>query len=171
MYIFSHSLNQVDVMCLLDILLSPKIPYWEEILLVHPTPRAKNLCHVCPPYLPTCGISLPLQVNFSCAIFKIFKILLFVPLFLSPWGSSKKLVITCDRQGHFPPFTWWAWNSCTFKFAESWPRVPSPQNINSTFINISFTHCTWEISQTLASDKQRRKRNVLVPLWEPLSQV
>ena len=96
MYICSHSLNQVDVMCLLDILLSPKIPYWEGILLVHPTPWAKYLCHLCPPYLPTCGISLPLQVKFSCAIFKTLKILLFVPPFLSSWGSSRKLDITWD---------------------------------------------------------------------------
>ena len=35
-----------------------------------------NLCQMCPPYLPICGLSQPLQVNFSCATFKTFKKLL-----------------------------------------------------------------------------------------------
>ena len=47
---------------------------------------------------------LPFQVNLSCAIFKKFKILLYVPLFLSSWGSSRELYITCGKQGHFLPF-------------------------------------------------------------------
>ena len=65
---------------------------------------SQNPCHLCPPYLPIYGIFLQLQIIFSCATFKIFKILLFVSLFLISWGSSRELVITCDKQGHFPPF-------------------------------------------------------------------
>ena len=128
MYICSHSLNQDYVMCLLDILLSQKKPYWEGILLVYPNLWAKYLCHVCPPYLPTCGISLPLQVKFSCAIFKTFKILLFVPLFLSSWGSSRKLDITCDKQGHFPPLTRCWWFTSSLEFTREWLK----KNINIT---------------------------------------
>ena len=136
MYICSHSLNQVDVMCL------------------HPTPWAKYLCHLCPPYLPTCGISLPLQVNLSCDTFKTFKIFLFVSLFLSSWD------ITCDKQGHFPPFTrcWWFTSS-----------VESTQE--SLKQNINITHHSPPHNENLRNQlkhwlvvKQRRKRNVLVPL-------
>ena len=46
--------------------------YWAGMLLVHPTPKSQT-CHLCPPYLPICGISPPLQVNLSCATFKTFK--------------------------------------------------------------------------------------------------
>ena len=139
MYICSHSLNQVDVMCLYDILLSPNISYWEGILFVHPNPWAKYLCHLCPPYLPKCGICLPLKVKFSCATFKLSKYSFFVSLFLAHGEVVRKLVISCVKQGYFPPFTWWAWITCSLKFDESWPRVPSPQNINSTSL-ISPSH-------------------------------
>ena len=37
---------------------------------------SQNPCHLCPPYLPICGIFLPLQVNLSCATFKLFKIVI-----------------------------------------------------------------------------------------------
>ena len=32
---------------------------------------------MCPPYIPICGISPPLQVNFSCVTFKPLKLLIF----------------------------------------------------------------------------------------------
>ena len=37
-----------------------------------------NLCHLCPPYLPTTWYFLPFQVNTSCATFKLFKLLLLI---------------------------------------------------------------------------------------------
>src|SRR4051794_33367697 len=43
-------------------------------------PRKAKFFHQRPPYLPICGISLPLLVICSCATFKTFKILSLVPL-------------------------------------------------------------------------------------------
>ena len=140
-------------MCLLDTLISLKIPYWEGIFLAHLNPWAKYLCHLYPPYLPTCGISLPLQVNFSSAIFKIFKILLFVPLFLSSWGSSKKFVITCDRQGHFPPF-----HPVLMVYVLTWinPRAAKAKYK----YNLPFSSAQWKSekwAQTLVSGETKQK--------------
>ena len=55
--------------------------------------------HRCPPYLPICGISLPLQVNFSCAIFKTFKIIKHgLSSCFSSWGSSLEFIMSHVKQ-------------------------------------------------------------------------
>ena len=64
----------------------------------------------------------------SCTTFKNFKILQFVSLFLSSWGSSRKARYNLCQARSFPPFTRWGWITCSLKFVESWLN----QNINIT---------------------------------------
>ena len=129
------------------------------MLLVHQNPEPKSMPSVStiPTYM---WYFLPRQVNLLCATFKIFKIPLFMSLFLSSWGSSRELVITCDKQGHSPLFTrcWWFTSSLELT------RERLKQNIN-------ITHHSPPHNENLRNQpnhwlvvKQRRKRNVLVSL-------
>ena len=62
-----------------------------------------KLCQMCPPYLPICGISPPLQVNFLCATFKPSKLLnLFcVPILAHEEVLSALLFIHALMASHF----------------------------------------------------------------------
>ena len=115
---------------------------------------------ICPPYLPICGIFLPLQVFFSCATFKIFKILLFVSLFLSSWGSSRELDITCDKQGHFLPFTrcWWITSSTESTREQLKQHIKITHHSPPRNANLRNQLKHWTVV------KPRRKRSVLAPL-------
>jgi hypothetical protein len=75
------SLKKVTPILLLAITL-----YWVWALLVHPISKSQ-VCQLCPPYLPTCGISPPLQSKYLCATFKTFKNFSFYDTVFSSWGS------------------------------------------------------------------------------------
>ena len=51
-----------------------------------------------------------------------------MPLFLSSRGSSTELDITCDKQGHFPPFTQCRWFTSSLEST----REKFKKNINLT---------------------------------------
>ena len=58
---------------------------------------------MCPPYLPICGISPTLQVNFLCATFKTFKIIkpVCVPVLAHVEVLSALLFIHALMASHF----------------------------------------------------------------------
>ena len=71
--------------------------------------RASNyqkpkVCQMCPPYLPICGISPPLQVNFSCATFKLFKIVI-IPFCVNVYQLMRKqwVILYSTCQTDFTP--------------------------------------------------------------------
>ena len=88
-YLFA-SLN---IMCLLQAFASLN-PVLSMITTRASKPEPKTF-HKCPPYLPICGISPPLQVNFSCATFKPSKLLILqiCSSVLSSWGSHRWFII------------------------------------------------------------------------------
>ena len=63
--------------------------HWEEVLLVHPAFKPKYSCHPCPPYLPICGISSPLQVNFHVLPLKPSNCFSLCDNVFSSWRSKK----------------------------------------------------------------------------------
>lgn len=112
--------------------------YWVWALLVHPTPINPKFCQMCPPYLPICGISPPLQVNCSCVTFKPSKLL---NLFCVPVLAHEE-VLSALLFLH----VWWLHTLTSMHNVlvpniakRAGKRVPSPQKIsyNNHIISIS----------------------------------
>ena len=84
----------------------------------------QNPCHLCPPYLPICGISPPLQVNCSCATFKTFKTTKHVLCScFSSWGSSLKFIMSYVKKSSSPSFSQGVWDLCSSYYCRCWCQI------------------------------------------------
>ena len=97
-------INNVLSLCMIMAVIALLVGRSQSFATLHPvlsmsSTRASNsqkpkFCQMCPPYLPISGISPPLQVNFSCATFKTFKIIKHVLCsYFSSRGSIKCFIV------------------------------------------------------------------------------
>ena len=121
---------------------------------------------MCSPYLPICGISPPLQVNFLCATFKPSKLL---NLFYVPVLAHKEVL-----NDLLFLHVWWLHTLTRIhnvlvpnNAKRTCKRVPNPQKIS--YNNHIKSHHTLDLrNHELSLCNKRRRGTLLFSLWETL---